>query len=71
MSNLKIPDDNDPRRVSRVDVGISDRAIQLGRSIDRLPAGRYVVIIDIRENKVWNTQIVHEKMLKQINSLME
>ena len=57
--------------VTGVDVGISPRAVRLGRMVDRLPAGRHIVILSVNPDKALNVEIIGEETWRKISALLE
>jgi hypothetical protein len=56
--------------VKIVDVGISQKAIRLGRTIDRLPPGKHVIILEVSKDKTWNTQVIDAQTWKNIDNAL-
>jgi len=60
-----------PKDYHPQDVGISHRAVSLGRMVDRLPVGRHVIIASINADKTWNIQIIGEETWHKITAILE
>ena len=51
-------------------IDISRRAVRLGRILDRMARGRYIILVDVGANE-WTANVLSESTLNKIATVMD